>query len=197
MAGPRNCVCLRRSREHSIREALHVSAVAFSCSACSKQFRVLPEQAGRRVRCPHCETPNSIPASIFAATEPDPHQSPDTPDLAGRIEHLAASVNHSFKRSKHPDATTPWRSLRPLQFTHSRFARVVGIVSRVTFFLALGATLYVIALPGWEHVMALPFLDALLMIALRFLPSVCIALVGIVLLAVAQCVEYLARMSES
>ena len=35
------------------------------------------------------------------------------------------------------------------------------------------------------------------MIALRFLPSVCIALVGIVLLAVAQCVEYLARMSES
>ncbi|WP_439621664.1 hypothetical protein [Gemmata sp.] len=57
---------------------------------CGKKFKVSDEQAGRRAKCPACQTPLTIPAA--AAPEAEPHQKPTaapppgTPALFTRLK---------------------------------------------------------------------------------------------------------------
>jgi serine/threonine protein kinase len=43
------------------------AAVSFACPACGKRVRARAEQAGKKVRCPHCKQPVSIPAGGAAS----------------------------------------------------------------------------------------------------------------------------------
>ena len=70
-----------------------------SCSTCGKQFRVTPEQVGRKVRCPHCEAPNSIPSSIFEAPAQPPQGPGPDAELSSNLKQLAASVKETGLRS--------------------------------------------------------------------------------------------------
>ena len=87
-----------------------MATVTFACSTCGKQFRVIPEQAGRRVRCPHCETPNSVPSGVFAPPEP-PKASPEqTTELTRDLQELATSVKELSKHREHWRVSTVVRS---------------------------------------------------------------------------------------
>jgi hypothetical protein len=47
------------------------AAVSFACPACGKRVRARAEQAGKRVRCPHCKQAVSVPAGGTAASLAD------------------------------------------------------------------------------------------------------------------------------
>ncbi len=82
-----------------------MATVAFACSTCGKQFRVLPEQTGRKVRCPHCEAPNSVPDGVFGR---DRGLEEAGPQEAGRIAELSAAFDET--RSPGRDPVLPPRS---------------------------------------------------------------------------------------
>ena len=55
--------------------------IKVACPGCSKRFRVPTEYAGKRVKCPNCETKFAI-ASIPQESEEYPEQTPPLPDSA-------------------------------------------------------------------------------------------------------------------
>ena len=158
-----------------------MATVAFACSTCGKQFRVVPEQAGRKVRCPHCETPNSVPASVFAPAERIDDPPAGSADSAGDLQQLTASKEH--------------RALPDLRYTHSRFARVTCTIAQTLLAIAILVLVYVLIVIEWKAIVALPLVEAIPIIAVIVLPSVIISITAVFLMAVAHCVEYLARIA--
>ena len=76
-----------------------MATVAFACSTCGKQFRVLPEQTGRKVRCPHCEAPNTVPDGVFGR---DLQSEQAGPPEAGRIAELSTALDESRPAGNEP-----------------------------------------------------------------------------------------------
>ena len=50
-----------------------------TCSACTSTLRAKPELAGKRVKCPKCHAPISVPNSIINSDEANQDTSPAVP----------------------------------------------------------------------------------------------------------------------
>ncbi len=170
-----------------------MASVAFACSTCSKQFRVVPEQAGRKVRCPHCDAPNGIPSSVFAAVEATSTPSTSAPDVGDSLRDLAASVG-SFAKSQRRDApASTARTPLPLRYTHSRFARGMNIAAQCLFALAVFTLVIVLVAAPWDEPPSprgnvMPFFAVLLAATIA---------TGLSLIFLSHGLEYLARISEA
>ena len=172
-----------------------MAAVAFGCSMCGKEFRVIPEQGGRRVRCPHCEAPNSVPTSVFAPVTPHDDNTEEPSALAGSLHDLATSVD-TFAKANEPSKFSSGFSAPPrLRYTHSQFARVTCILSQVLFSLAVAVLLYVSIVAPWDLLASMPLKEAVPSVALILMPSTMIALTALFLMIASQSIEYLARIS--
>jgi serine/threonine protein kinase len=61
--------------------------ITFACPGCGQKLRVMPEQAGKQMRCPRCQQVGSIPAAPVAAQQTDPVA---TPPPASEVPTVAA-----------------------------------------------------------------------------------------------------------
>ena len=73
-----------------------------TCSACGKSFRVPDEMLGKRLRCPHCESPTQtvdddaqLPSSVTSAQEPGDQESPETETDAADSLQVSATAPSS------------------------------------------------------------------------------------------------------
>ena len=54
----------------------------FRCPPCNVELKAKPEQAGKRVRCPKCETVVTVPAKIGMQSEAALYAQTSAPDVA-------------------------------------------------------------------------------------------------------------------
>jgi len=172
-----------------------MATVAFACSMCGKQFRVIPEQAGRKVRCPHCETPNSVPPGVFSHQRSPDDRPTDAALPEESRQHPAAAAGPFSEVGNRSISSAGVRTPRQMRFTHSRFAGMAYVASRVLFVIALATLGYTLVFVDWEAIGALPLKAAIPAIALIFVPAGIIATTAFFLMAAAQCTEHLARIA--
>lgn len=185
-----------------------MSTTALSCNACTKPFRVMSNQAGRRVRCPHCGVVNTISAAVFdpprtnaahevnreTPTEGVPPGAPPPRDVPEGAALGAFSV--SVRDSNRKLAIRDLYRTR-MAFTHSALAKLVDFVGKIVLLIALLVEVYVLITTDWSKVAKLPMDLAVPTCALSLLPASSIAVTGLFLLAAAYCTEYLARIAAS
>jgi phage FluMu protein Com len=186
-----------------------MSATALSCNTCNKPFRVLSNQAGRNVRCPHCGGVNAVSPSIFkipsqqvSTAIPDRELSND-PVSDGQHEPTATANQNPFEgvseafRDAH--RKTAMRDLlrKRMAFTHSTLAKVTNSFGKVVIVVALLVEIYVLVTAEWSDLANLPLKLALPAFALTLVPASSIAVTGVFLLVAAHCTEYLARMAAT
>lgn len=178
-----------------------MAAIALSCSRCSNAFRVISDQAGRKVRCPHCGTVNLVHQQAFAAGAAPapvapPAQAAPTPDAAppenGRLAELAEELRRAERRT----ALAPLRRSR-FRYSHSPLASITNIVAYVLLLCAIATEFYVIFVTEWRQLARLPLDVALPAFAATFLPAGILALTGLTFLVYAHGLEYLARISAN
>lgn len=170
-----------------------------ACLQCAKRFRILPQQQGKAVRCPHCKATNIIDPAFLQAAETS-SQEPDDSDLQVALRRnqptfladLATSVTDPFSR----EGDSPHRP-DGMRFTHSAFAGRIAQIYRVLYGVAIVVQLYVLAITEWEQIASLPLkLSAPALVGL-LLPAGFVFLIALWLTAAAHCIEYLARISAA
>lgn len=62
--------------------------ITLGCTACGKRFRARDESAGKKVKCPYCQTPVVVPTADEASVAPAPAEAPPAPVSrpASRVE---------------------------------------------------------------------------------------------------------------
>jgi hypothetical protein len=172
-----------------------MAAAAFACVSCGESFRVLSNQAGLSVRCPHCRATNPIPARLFNK-QPEPARpgvaSAPSPlsQLASQVVSAGAAGILKVRARSHGRLTGNFR------YTHSVFARRIDSAALVLLGLACVVQVYIFLMTEWGDITSLPFKLALPTIAVLFVPAAIIAITGGFLMAAAQCTEYLARIAS-
>lgn len=185
-------------------------ASALSCDACNKSFRVISNQAGRNVRCPHCsaiifvpptlfdvpsDDPVTVPVPSFPTTEVPQEFDPMESEQGGReesLEEVARAVRESDRqrsRRAAPKAT--------LVFTYSVLAKRVNLIGNIVLVIAALVEIYALVTMEWGVVAMLPFKVALPAFALAHFPAGTIAITAVFLLVAAHQTEYLARIDAS
>ena len=169
-----------------------MGTAVFGCSTCGKQFRVLPEQAGHKVRCPHCETPNHVSSKVFEASEPHTEGAGGREGSSGRVEELASLVQEVGEGGARFSSRPAPLTYTPLTYTHSRLAKNTQIVAMIAFVAAVVGILYILVVTDWGLIR---IKDAIPIMVVLLTPSAILALVGVLLMGMAHCVEYLARIA--
>lgn len=173
-----------------------MTARAIPCSSCGEGFRVLPQQAGRAVRCPHCRKQQSIPADLFKSEKPPstgalrPETSVEQPALAALATDMASTKGPTTRIGQW------YRSSRQFRYSHSTLASRLDAVAVLLFILASCTQVYVLLTAEWSMILSLPLTVAIPVIVLLFVAGGTIAVLGLFLMAAAHGVEYLARIAS-
>ncbi len=114
--------------------------IEFACSSCGKRLRVTPEAAGKKARCPQCDTVQVVPADTEVPADNEvPAEIAAPPAQREPVEaHDAEQANHhpalpAADRPTSP-APTPARPT-PLQGHHpgdSAFSEIRDLFQRIT-----------------------------------------------------------------
>ncbi|MCC9606640.1 zinc-ribbon domain-containing protein [Blastopirellula sp. JC732] len=71
--------------------------ITFQCKSCSAKFRVDEKMAGKKVRCPKCQTVGEIPAAEPELLLPDPEPELPLPDPEPEIDYqMKSNVDDDF-----------------------------------------------------------------------------------------------------
>lgn len=168
-----------------------MAAAACSCTSCGQAFRVLSDQAGHAVRCPHCRATNHISLELF---QPPPETQP--PAGQSDPEPLTSLANTVATASTHGPASDALRHLAgSARFAHSRLGRRLHIVAMLLLGLSCVVLVGSLLLTDWEMITSLPIRLALPALAALFLPVGTLAVVGLFVLAAAESLELLARIA--
>lgn len=170
-----------------------MTARAIPCSSCGEGFRVLAQQAGRAVRCPHCRKQQAIPADLFKAEEP-----PSTSAFRADEPVEQAAVATRMGSAKGPTTRIGewYRSSREFQYSHSTLASRLDAVAVLLFILASCTQVYVLLTAEWSTILSLPLTVAIPVIVVLFVAGGTIAVLALFLMAAAHGVEYLARLAS-
>lgn len=164
-----------------------MSAKAITCPSCLQAFRVLSDQAGRTVKCPHCQAKTKVPDVI--ARESNPAR------VQGEMQVAAApTFSEGTLPRKRAFQKLGWSG--GLRYSHSSFAEGLGRVSAAIMLIALVTQLYILVVTEWSQITSLPFSLAVPSIALLFIPAAILCVTGLALMASSHCVEYLARLAR-
>jgi len=185
-------------------------ASALSCDACNKSFRVISNQAGRNVRCPHCSVVIFVPTSLFEAPSDTPVSVPvpsfPTPDVAPDVDPAASahddkpdSLDDIAKAVRESDRHRSRRAAPTSRviFTHSMLGKRVNVLGNLVLAVATLVEVYMLVTLEWNLIAGLPFRVALPAFALAHLPASIVAITGVLLLVAAHQTEYLARIDAS
>lgn len=159
---------------------------AVTCSSCGQSYRIVAEQAGRRVRCPHCRAISTAP-SVLPDTPVQQLQA--SPPQGDAPFDLATAVQAAARSERWPGAVKSSKSW----YSPSRLARVMHSVSISLWALAVIVQVYILLFAEWHGISLLPMKVAVPTFVLLFLPASLIALGALHVLAMAHVVEYLAR----
>ena len=157
---------------------------------------MLTQQAGRAVRCPHCRGQEPIPTDFFKSEEP-----PSTSTLRAEtsVEQPAVgALPADVASAKGPTARIGewYRSARTFQYSHSTLASRLDVVAVLLLILASFTQVYVLLMAEWSMMVSLPLTLAIPVIVALFVPAGTTAILGLLLMAAAHCVEYLARIAS-
>jgi hypothetical protein len=79
--------------------------ITLGCPSCGKRFKARDESAGKRVKCPYCGLPVTVPTAEEAASAAAPTMSLPPPSHPGKGSSLAdAPIPVSPPRSSHPSS---------------------------------------------------------------------------------------------
>lgn len=189
-------------------------AIAYSCTRCRDSFRVMSNQAGMKVRCPHCGAVNTVSRSVFAGAaagkpasergvpmDGNGYESPSrAPADAHRIAEPDTHTNPlgaiaaAAQRSNHQLAVRSLYRSR-MAYTHSALAKITSVVAKATLIVALLVEIYVLITTDWSGIADLPMKYAVPAYALTLFPAAAVAITGLLLLTTAHGLEYLARIA--
>lgn len=173
-----------------------MTAAAVHCISCQKPFRVLPEQAGRKVRCPFCSGMNQVAASLFELRPAPERVAPEPAPLRELVE----SVDEVVKEQTRPIGERGQRALLTgIHYTASPTARLMGAVAVALFMVAIVTQVYILVMTDWtgpRGFFEMPLSMVFPVIGLMFLPAASIAVTGFFLLGLSHCMEYLARLAQ-
>lgn len=118
--------------------------IEFPCSGCGKKLRVGPEAAGKKARCPQCDSVQVVPTSSEAngTSQPTSQPAAEEPPIGTLGDDLFASAEQSSLTplsSSDPQPAAPSQPLRPasttLQGHHtddSAFSETRDLFQRIT-----------------------------------------------------------------
>ena len=97
--------------------------ISVRCTGCGKQFKAKAEHAGKKVRCPSCAAPLTIPAAAEA-----PASAPSLGDLLD--EELAAPAQTAAKESEQKPQAKKCRQCGDELIKGSHFCMACGFNNR-------------------------------------------------------------------
>lgn len=185
-------------------------ASALSCDACNKTFRVISNQAGRNVRCPHCsaiifvppklfDSPSDAPVTVPVPSFPEAEVPQDFDPVESEQEIREESLEDVARAVRESDRERSRRSApkATLVFTYSVLAKRVNLIGNIVLVIATLVEVYMLVTLEWGVIAMLPFKLALPAFAAAHFPASIIAITGVFLLVAAHQTEYQARIEAS
>ncbi len=163
------------------------------CVFCERAFGYSDSQAGKKVRCPNCKSPNELPQIPVSADAPVSANDsiPSKPKARREMPKKRATTNSSVRReSGFRKANTvfgidgAWKS---------RFAAFCNGVGKGVLVLAIFSQTYIFIISDWEALGRLPIKVAIgAFAALVTVPSV-LFLISLAVFGMSHVIEYQCR----